>query len=110
MPFKALSPKNRVDNIGDNKMTSMSFVIARYDYTPSGHCLYTSNGFLREINHCYNRKFKDLKRAVNFANKKMNKRFYYLIDGSEVHDLEHVNKNIEMYSSIAKNSILFNKG
>lgn len=83
----------------------MNFVIARYDHIDGGHCLYTSAGFIAEINHAYSRNFKNLKYAVNFANKKMGRRFYYLIKGETVHSLSYVTENIERGKKIYQDLI-----
>ena len=71
---------------------TMNFVIARYDHIDSGHCLFTAQGFLTEMNWRYGKKMKSLKYAVNFCNKKMNRRFYYIVNGDNIHTLDYVNK------------------
>ena len=71
----------------------MDFVIARYNHSPSGHCLFTSKGFITEMNWRYNKNMKSLKYAVNFCNRKMGCKFYYIVNGDDVHSLEFVNNN-----------------
>lgn len=68
----------------------LDFVVARYNHIPSGHCLFTRQGFLTEMNWRYDKNMKSLQYAVNFCNRKMGCKFYYIVSSDDIHTLEYV--------------------